>query len=183
MPLRDGWIRQISPGGSSKHLGGCSSWAGAWAVAEKEADVVQPRSLGHTLPETWGPGPSRVGVMDITLAPTMTLRKALGSEGARLLSPQLLAATLQCGDCHPPCKWRTSAQGRDRASQGGVEADSAPPSGAASQGWGGRPACVAGPCCGGLSSRTLPILSARNRPEFAASRSLCINKRWIPTLV
>ena len=44
-------------------------------MAEKEADVVQPRSLGRNLPETWGPGPSRVGVMDVTLAPTMTLHR------------------------------------------------------------------------------------------------------------
>ena len=39
------------------------------------------------------------------------------------------------------------------------------------------------PCCGGLSSRTLPILSACNRPELAASRCLRINKRRILSLV
>ena len=70
-----GCIRQISPGGSSKHLGGCSSWLRAWAVAEKEADVVQPGSLGHNLLETRVSGPSHVGVVDVTPAPTTMLHR------------------------------------------------------------------------------------------------------------
>ena len=37
------------------------------------------------------------------------------------------------------------------------------------------------PFCSGLSSRTLPILSARDRRALAASRPLRINKRRVPT--
>lgn len=91
-------------------------------MAEKEADVVQPGSLGHNLLEPRVSGPSRVGVVDVTPAPTTMLHRgveALGSEEPRLVPPQLLAATLQCSDCRPPCRWRTGDQGADRAGWGG----------------------------------------------------------------
>ena len=54
-----------------------------------------------------------------------------GCKGLDFLQPRCNAET-----AIPPCRWRTSAQG--------TGADGAPPGGAASQGWGGRLACVTG---------------------------------------
>ena len=117
-------------------------------MAEKEADVVQPRSLGHNLPETWGPGSVTCGCDGRHSGPH--------HDAAQVMSRPLEVKKPGCclpNSSQPHCNAETAIpaadgehllRGQTELPGAGVGADGAPPGGAASQGWGGRLACVAG---------------------------------------